>query len=72
MGDSGVGKTALLRRATDNSYDFTQTHLPTVVVDFKTKVAHLRDRLQDFNSSMGASNGQQDAAPVKSIKMQIW
>ena len=39
MGDSGVGKTCLLLRFSEDV--FSESHIPTIGIDFKTKVAEI-------------------------------
>ena len=39
IGESGVGKTCLLLRFTDDS--FTANHLTTIVIDFKIKIINI-------------------------------
>ena len=43
IGESGVGKTCLLLRFTDDS--FTQNHLTTIGIDFKIKIINIEDKL---------------------------
>ena len=43
IGESGVGKTCLLLRFTDDS--FTQNHLTTIGIDFKIKIITLENKL---------------------------
>ena len=43
IGESGVGKTCLLLRFTDDS--FTANHLTTIGIDFKIKIIKLEDKL---------------------------
>ena len=43
IGESGVGKTCLLLRFTDDS--FTATHLTTIGIDFKIKIINLENKL---------------------------
>lgn len=42
IGESGVGKTCLLLRFTDDS--FTNNHLTTIGIDFKIKIINLEDK----------------------------
>ena len=42
IGESGVGKTCLLLRFTDDS--FTANHLTTIGIDFKIKIINLEDK----------------------------
>jgi GTPase SAR1 family protein len=39
MGDSGVGKTCLLLRFSEDV--FSESHVPTIGIDFKTKLLDL-------------------------------
>jgi len=43
IGESGVGKTCLLLRFTDDS--FTANHLTTIGIDFKIKIINLEEKL---------------------------
>ena len=43
IGESGVGKTCLLLRFTDDS--FTANHLTTIGIDFKIKIINLQNKL---------------------------
>ena len=43
IGESGVGKTCLLLRFTDDS--FTSNHLTTIGIDFKIKIINLENKL---------------------------
>ena len=43
LGESGVGKTSLLLRYTDNS--FTANHLTTIGIDFKIKKINIENRI---------------------------
>ena len=43
IGESGVGKTCLLLRFTDDS--FTANHLTTIGIDFKIKIINLENKL---------------------------
>ena len=43
IGESGVGKTCLLLRFTDDS--FTANHLTTIGIDFKIKIINLHEKL---------------------------
>ena len=43
IGESGVGKTCLLLRFTDDS--FTANHLTTIGIDFKIKIINLEGKL---------------------------
>ena len=43
IGESGVGKTSLLLRFTDDS--FTANHLTTIGIDFKIKIINIEDKL---------------------------
>ena len=43
IGESGVGKTCLLLRFTDDS--FTANHLATIGIDFKIKIINLENKL---------------------------
>ena len=43
IGESGVGKTCLLLRFTDDS--FTANHLTTIGIDFKIKIIHIDNKL---------------------------
>ena len=39
IGESGVGKTSILRRFVEN--EFSKTHLATIGIDYRTKVLHI-------------------------------
>lgn len=43
IGDSGVGKSCLLLRFADNSYN--ESHVSTIGVDFKVKTVHVQDKV---------------------------
>ena len=56
IGESGVGKTCLLLRFTDDS--FTANHLTTIGIDFKIKIINIENKLiklqiWDTSSSQG-------------------
>lgn len=46
IGDSGVGKSAIVERYVDNH--FTETHLSTIGVDFKIKTISVDDKVVKF------------------------
>ena len=41
IGESGVGKTCILRRFVDNK--FSKTHLATIGIDFKAKTLYINN-----------------------------
>jgi Ras-related protein Rab-8A len=43
MGDSGVGKTCLLLRFSEDV--FSESHIPTIGIDFKTKMVDVSGKL---------------------------
>ncbi len=46
VGESGVGKTCIIRRFVKN--EFSMTHLSTIAIDFKMKVLNIQDKLLKF------------------------
>ena len=56
IGESGVGKTCILLRYTDNK--FIKHHLTTIGIDYKTKDVTINNKEQNINN--------------KSIKLKIW
>lgn len=43
LGDAKVGKTSLLTRFTDNTFD--ESHTPTIGIDFKQRLMEVREKI---------------------------
>lgn len=46
VGESGVGKTCIIRRFTKN--EFSLAHLSTIAIDFKMKIVQINDEKLKF------------------------
>ena len=55
IGETGVGKTCILRRFVENK--FLKSHLATIGIDFRTKVVHVYD--QDIKLKIWDTAGQE-------------
>ncbi|XP_011614971.2 ras-related protein Rab-15-like [Takifugu rubripes] len=49
LGDSGVGKTCMLRRFTENEFD--SSHISTIGIDFKMKTLEIEVRVQIWDTA---------------------
>eukprot|EP01130_Rhizamoeba_saxonica_P012368 TRINITY_DN51_c1_g1_i1.p1 TRINITY_DN51_c1_g1~~TRINITY_DN51_c1_g1_i1.p1 ORF type:complete len:200 (-),score=44.70 TRINITY_DN51_c1_g1_i1:45-644(-) len=57
IGDSGVGKSALLLRFTDDT--FSESFISTIGVDFKTKTLPLGDKKENYHLQIWDTAGQE-------------
>ncbi|CAM9544748.1 unnamed protein product, partial [Hapterophycus canaliculatus] len=57
VGDAGVGKTSVIQRYVND--EFSQTHQPTIGVDF-------------FIKEVALENGQTIASPGSTVRVQLW